>query len=305
MNYLILTPDGVGSTILQRLLTMTLHIEGIDVMNTHELTNGLALKNGVVVKDTTVEYTQSLHDIEKMLQNSKPSVTLVSRLAKYHLDARKDQVKDQKTFYEFLNKFYPTKVKCVRKNIFEYAMSWSIRKESGVLNVYHSGDRKKVSAINEVNEQYFLQKCNEYVEYENWIEDNFPNAETVAYEKLLTDSDSVMKNFIGDGQTFKKRFGIDLNTVLKKEYDLQRGNTDALSRQEQKGLVLYKQYGNELNENKIITTSMPMKNTTLLDKKMQIKNFDKCLDSFYTFAKNHNWIDQSNATYDFWNKKHL
>ena len=27
MNYLILTPDGVGSTILQRLITMTLYIE--------------------------------------------------------------------------------------------------------------------------------------------------------------------------------------------------------------------------------------------------------------------------------------
>ena len=49
----------------------------------------------------------------------------------------------------------------------------------------------------------------------------------------------------------------------------------------------------------------PIKNTTLQDKKNQIQNFDRCLDKFYSFAKNHNWIDQSNATYDFWNKKYI
>ena len=50
---------------------------------------------------------------------------------------------------------------------------------------------------------------------------------------------------------------------------------------------------------------MPMKNTTLSDKKMQIKNFDNCLTIFYKFAKQHNWIDQSKATYDFWNGKNV
>ena len=51
--------------------------------------------------------------------------------------------------------------------------------------------------------------------------------------------------------------------------------------------------------------SHPIKNTTLQDKKNQIRNFDRCLHKFYSFAKNHNWIDQYNAIYDFWNKKHL
>ena len=45
MNTLILTPDGVGSTILQRLVTMALYLEKVPVVNTHELTNGLVLKN--------------------------------------------------------------------------------------------------------------------------------------------------------------------------------------------------------------------------------------------------------------------
>ena len=50
MNYLILTPDGVGSTILQRLITMTLYMEKHNVMNTHELTNGIEIQNGVAGK---------------------------------------------------------------------------------------------------------------------------------------------------------------------------------------------------------------------------------------------------------------
>ena len=60
----------------------------------------------------------------------------------------------------------------------------------------------------------------------------------------------------------------------------------------------------ELIEKKIII-NMPLKNTTLLDKQKQIKNFDNCLQQFYMFAKNHNWIDQSIATYDFWNKQNI
>ena len=43
MNVLILTPDRVGSTLLQRVLTVYMLRQGFDkpVINLHELTNGL------------------------------------------------------------------------------------------------------------------------------------------------------------------------------------------------------------------------------------------------------------------------
>ena len=43
MNVLILTPDRVGSTLLQRLITVYMLRKGFDepVINLHELTNGL------------------------------------------------------------------------------------------------------------------------------------------------------------------------------------------------------------------------------------------------------------------------
>ena len=61
MNYLILTPDGVGSTILQRLLTMALYLENYTVQNTHELTNGIELDNGIDQSKTTYDFWNEEH----------------------------------------------------------------------------------------------------------------------------------------------------------------------------------------------------------------------------------------------------
>ena len=45
MNFLILTPDGVGSTYLQRALTIYLNTSGHEYFNTHELLNGVELNH--------------------------------------------------------------------------------------------------------------------------------------------------------------------------------------------------------------------------------------------------------------------
>jgi len=152
MNYLILTPDGVGSTLLQRIITMCLYLEGQKVINTHELTNGLELKEDVVKKNFDLNYTQSLVEITEILKQTSSATNLVSRLAKYHIDSREDPVKDQLSFFEFLNKRFDKLIMCVRNNVFEYAMSWSIRKASNILNVYTKNDRQKVSQVSKVDE---------------------------------------------------------------------------------------------------------------------------------------------------------
>ena len=305
MNYLILTPDGVGSTILQRLITMTLYMEKHNVMNTHELTNGIEIQNGVAGKNFDLEYTQSLKKITDILQQSHKQTALVSRVAKYHLDSRNDPIRDCEEFYQFLNNFFERKIMCVRENIFEYAMSWSIRERSGVLNVYSRQDRTKVSQVTDVDETYFLQKCQEYVNYQTWIEKNFPKLEKVSYESILKDGDAVMEKLTGHKNTFENHTGMPLSSIIEKEYDFLKNSFDSVSDPvEVKGLVKYRLMCKELNR-KGIVKGVPLKNTTLTDKKKQIKNFDVCLDKFYGFAKNHNWIDQSHATYDFWNGTHI
>jgi len=305
MNYLILTPDGVGSTILQRLITMTLYLENYDVMNTHELTNGLRLENGVAIKDFDLGYSQSLTEIANILQDSQTQTSLVSRLAKYHLDARKDPAKDCQDFYKFLNKNFEKKIMCVRENIFEYAMSWSIRDRSGILNVYHKQDREKVSRVEEVDEEYFINRCKKYVEYIQWMEEHFPDVEKISYEDTVKKSDEIMHKITGYLDTFKDKFGKPLSFMLSSEHNfLKRRKEINFSIDESKALVKYRITCNEMVDRKIIM-GIPLKNTTLADKKKQIKNFNHCLDKFYKFAKNHNWIDQSKATYDFWNEQHL
>jgi len=305
MHYLILTPDGVGSTILQRLITMTLYLENLDVMNTHELTNGLRLENNVAIKDFDSGYSQSLVEIADILHASQTQTSLVSRLAKYHLDARKDPAKDCQDFYKLLNKHFEKKIMCVRENIFEYAMSWSIRQKSGMVNIYHKQDREQVARVEAVDEEYFIYKCNKYVEYIEWIEKYFSDVEKISYENTVKKSDEMMHKITGYPDTFKDKFGKPLSFMLSSEHDfLKRRSEINFSIDESKALAKYKILCNEMVDRKIIM-GIPLKNTTLADKKKQIKNFNNCLDKFYKFAKNHNWIDQSKATYDFWNEQHL
>ena len=305
MNYLILTPDGVGSTILQRLVTITLYIENHPVTNTHELTNGLELKNGIAIKNPDYDYSQSLDEIINIVKTSDDQTALVSRLAKYHLDNRKDPIKNCQIFYDFLNKHFIRKIACVRENIFEYAMSWSIRNQSGILNVYSKQDRNKVSQVSEVDEEFFMQKCNEYVKYVEWIEDNFPGVEKVSYENIVKDSDMVMQKITGYQNTFVEKFGAPLHALLYREHDfLKNKEKDSYPKDYIRPLAQYKLFCDEMLRKGIIM-GVPLKNTTLTDKKNQIKNFNNCLKKFYTFAKNHNWIDQSKATYDFWYGEHI
>jgi len=85
-NYLILTPDGVGSTYLQRALTVYLHSAGLDYYNTHELLNGLGLLEGNLYKDFSLWYSQTLPEICGLLEST--SNNLVSRIAQYHITNR-------------------------------------------------------------------------------------------------------------------------------------------------------------------------------------------------------------------------
>jgi hypothetical protein len=137
------------------------------------------------------------------------------------------------------------------------------------------------------------------------VEQNFPNVEKVSYEALVKDSDTLMQKLTGYKNTFTNRIGISLSTILYNEYVFLRNKEKSgLSSNEMKALAEYRILSNEMIKNNIIF-NIPFKNTTLLEKKNQVKNFDSCLDKFYNFAKNHNWIDQSKATYDHWNQKHI
>ena len=149
MNILILTPDRVGSTLLQRLVTVYAEINSGDAtVNLHELTNGLARYDNekydipmLGKKENSWGYHQSLKEIVELLKSVDHGIT--SRLAYYHIKKRKDTLKDQLSFYEYLNEnFFIIAAK--RHNLFEHALSWGITVESKRLNVYSFEEKYEI-----------------------------------------------------------------------------------------------------------------------------------------------------------------
>ena len=231
MNVLILTPDRVGSTLLQRLLTVYMIQKKLDrpVINLHELSNGLikyfndTMKQEVLGKPGAGEwgYFQSLPEIIDMLSSVDHYKT--SRLAQYHLVRRKDSLDDQLNFYEYLNKnFYI--ISCRRQNLFEHALSWAIHAHSKQLNVYRP--HQKIDIFQKiykngitVEQTGFENYLTNYVNYIKWTETYFNVQSYFDYDKHMDNIEDYILNldFMKDSKnnTWEDMFGqrfVDWNT---------------------------------------------------------------------------------------------
>ena len=149
MNVLILTPDRVGSTLLQRLITIYMQFHEFDqpVINLHELTNGItkyynpvfnAEVLGKSIEKGQYGYFQTLQEVTTLLDSVDHYKT--SRLALYHIRNRADSMEQQVPFYQYLNDNFFI-ISARRQNLFEHALSWCIVVKTKQLNVY-SHDQK-------------------------------------------------------------------------------------------------------------------------------------------------------------------
>ena len=180
MNVLILTPDRVGSTLLQRVLTIYMLRREFDrpVINLHELTNGLesyyntALSQIVLGKPQGTDwgYYQTLEEITNLLKSVDHYKT--SRLAHYHIVNRNDSIAEQIPFYEYLNNnFYI--ISAQRRNLFEHALSWAINAHSKKLNVYSVEEKINTYADiykNKItiNKESYIGYLEDYTRYIQW-----------------------------------------------------------------------------------------------------------------------------------------
>jgi len=206
MNVLILTPDRVGSTLLQRLITiyMLRRDFGRPVINLHELTNGIikyynpTVNQEVLGKDLTLDigYLQSLPEIVDLLKSVDHYKT--SRLAHYHLERRNDSRSDQLGFYEYLNRnFYI--ISCRRQNLLEHALSWGITSFSKRLNVYTTAE--KINCYQDVykngiqiEHDSFVNYLDRYVRYINWTDTYFDVQSYFDYETHMPDIEKYILN---------------------------------------------------------------------------------------------------------------
>ena len=197
MNVLILTPDRVGSTLLQRLITvyMQSHTYNRPVINLHELTNGLMkyyspLFNQEVLGKPTDRpwgYYQTLDEITEHLHSTDHYKT--TRLAHYHIMNRQDSIADQVPFYQYLNDNFFI-ISAQRKNLLEHALSWGIQGHSKKLNVYtHQEKIDTFAGIYQnkitVDVNVMINYLNKYVNYLQWVNNHFTVNSYFEYETHL------------------------------------------------------------------------------------------------------------------------
>lgn len=296
MNYLILTPDGVGSTLLQRALTVYLNSAGIEYYNTHELLNGLTLiGNNTLIKDFNHGYDQSLDQIKNLLE--KNTAKLVSRIADYHVYNRlKKKHEDYVDLFNFCNQYFDKILHCTR-DPYEYALSWSIRKYSDTLNVYSLKERNRIhnySIKYSIDLEYFKEKLNQYNQYQYWVSDNFFNTIPISYNNVNANIDATLRKITDlDFDLENSKFGISINQYSKLLYNVslkQQGliNNVNISKKQLKGILLLDQYQTKLINDKKIINKIPIKMNTLNDKKNRIENFLETIEVYNC------WASQSN-----------
>lgn len=223
MNVLILTPDAVGSTLLQRTLTVYMQFYEFDrpVINLHELSNGISKyyspefnQELLGKKEATYGYYQTLTQVTELLESVDHYKT--SRLAHYHIRRRQDPFAEQIPFYNYLNEnFYI--ISCRRKNVFEHALSWAINKVTKKLNVYSPVE--KVEAFVDlyknkivIDQENLTKSLNDYKDYIAWCE-HFEIASYFEYEKDVPNIERFILDlpFFTDKQkskTWKDVYGI-------------------------------------------------------------------------------------------------
>jgi hypothetical protein len=226
MNVLILTPDAVGSTLLQRLITiyMQFHQFARPVINLHELTNGLHSFyspdfNREIIGRSQQGYVQSLPDITDLLK--KHDHYKVARLAQYHINSRQDTLDQQIPFYRYLDdNFFIIATR--RQNVFEHALSWGINKITKKLNVYTPNEKINTfidlykSSVT-LDKDTFVDSLESYKNYLQWCSNHFSVGAYFYYDRDTPNIENYILNlpiFAGQQKqvTWNDVYGIDFST---------------------------------------------------------------------------------------------
>lgn len=246
MNVLILTPDAVGSTLLQRMLTIYMQFHNFDrpVINLHELTNGLAkyyspeFGRELVGKNMLQNggYHQTLQQVVELLSSVDHYKT--SRLAHYHIRRRGDTHEQQVSFYRYLNEnFYI--IACRRTNVFEHGLSMTLNKVTKKLNVYNS--HEKIDTFYEIyksgvtlDPKVFERQLDAYKLYIDWSEQCFDIASYFNYEQDIPRLEQYILDLPVfatqlDRVTWDQNFGISFNDWNKMHYACSNLNSLSLA----------------------------------------------------------------------------
>ena len=291
-NYLILTPDGVGSTYLQRALTVYLQCADLDYWNAHELLNGLDTIDGNLCRSRPHEYSQPIEYICNLLLVT--GNFLVCRIAQYRIKERlKQREENYADLYKECNRKFMTIIFCAR-DPFEYALSWSIRKRSDVANVYSISKRIDIHGVGvkePIDLNHFQNKLDQYAEYEYWAEDNFNITKKVNYDDLHNNVDVAMKDITGlDHNIVKDKTGISLQDYSRYRYLVSMYKQTKDTQYFFNGINVIDEMCNlhgmieRLCYTLKLPTTMPIKMNTMANKRSRVTNFDQAVETYNNWA---------------------
>lgn len=301
MNVLILTPDSVGSTLLQRTLTIQMLLSDFDrpVINLHELSNGIfkyfnyemntmVLGKKIQPNSGSLGYSQSLPKIVELLDSVDHYKT--SRLAHYHLLRRtQDTDGDRAMFFEYLNNnFYIIAAK--RRNLLDYALSWVLRSVHKKLNVY--SDYEKVSAFYnlfkepiKVDTSILIDYLEAYKRYLKWTE-VFDIGSNFYYEDHVPNLESYILSlpvFAGRcKKTWEEVYDISFTQYNLCHKSLSDIGTIALTKQDDLKLLSF-DGENKKNLNDIILSRLPTETQNFVAEHKP--NYDKANTSIQHMVK--------------------
>jgi hypothetical protein len=233
MNVLLLTPDGVGGTLLERTLTvyMTLQNLGKPVINIPHPEGGIEAVyspefNQVVLtkKNVKFDFYQSLEDIVGLYQSVDHFT--VSKLTHYTMLRRQDPVNQTVPFYKHFDDTCFV-IACRRDNLFEHALSWGISKISKAKNVYDH--QTKVNTFIDLysngivlDQTSIVQTLENYKDYLTWADEHFSVASYYYYERHMPNIEEYVHSLpIFNNQappSFKDIFGISFSDWNKAHF---------------------------------------------------------------------------------------
>ena len=214
MNVLIITPDRVGSTFLQRTLTTYMNACEYDkpVINIHGLLEGLVKYHNTHYNQEVLGSCRSEEFEDRYNDNNPQSFSEVLEMLKavdHYKVARityLDLCTVRDTFgangldelYTYLNdNFYIIDTR--RTNLFEYVLSWMIAKNSYKMNVVSQEEKVKhfkhiyKNKIN-VDTEVMIHHLYQYKEYLDWSKKNFNVDKTWIYEEHISNVDKFINS---------------------------------------------------------------------------------------------------------------
>jgi len=327
MNFLVLTPDGVGSTYLQKSLTVYLNASGEDYYNTHELLNGVELDDEGNLYKIKKGYTQSVLEICELLKATRGKI--VSRFAQYHMENRlagkmpierwaqgvgpkiyekgledvsfkttsseileRNKKEDYEILYDTCNDIFDKIIYCVR-DPFEYALSHSIQNITGKFNPYSIEEKVKIQGQDttyEIDLEFMEAKLDQYKRYLSWVQNNFSDIVKLEYDKLHNNVDLVLSDLTGIDFDMRKAFGWSLQEYSTLLYKISLDYNPSF---ELDGKLF--EYQKELlYKRKLYRAGMPIKMNTLEDKSKRVINFLSSVERY------NNWTKGSNEFPKIW-----